>query len=564
MKFQEVYFKNLLSFEEVIIKLDQTNIIVGPNNSGKTNILRILDFLSNGTVPLSVLRLPKNLKRDQRIGSVIGMELELSKDEAIMLFQFIFQREITEAIPANLCKLKILIRWDNIIDDEANSDHIIIRFDNSLTAIGSEHLKFFGTIKNDWDYLTHISLDELFKNGRQLDPTHFSFLNKDFQADLLSGRKFIDMAGDTTYLSHEVKAQIENSTASKIYSDVFNFLGVKKEYGAYIMIWQFFNKILHNSISIVKDTRPTIQELADAIHKWRDQHELEYQKLVNDFTSLFPNTTFYLLKNTNSTNIQINEHKKNFSLENSASGYFAGLYLLFTIYGKKENTLFFDEPETHFHPSKLMVLSNKLLELSSKDRNQISIITHSPVLLDFSMFQNNSCNVIYINRKNNNSEVYQPKSGFIPNVNSHHFDPSVFFESGCIIVEGPSDEYAIKGISDSYNQLLKKSSIALVNAGGKNQVEPFVLLLKEYGIPYVAMVDSDYSGFSDNVIKLERDLEFEFEKIGWNRKIHENGGKEKIRAEKAYDFMIDYLKDDSNKSKFEELSIFWQIIKKII
>lgn len=166
-------------------------------------------------------------------------------------------------------------------------------------------------------------------------------------------------------------------------------------------------------------------------------------------------------------------------------------------------------------------------------------------------------------RDSNFSSVHQPKQGFVPKIKPYHFEPSVFFERGVIVVEGPSDEYTIKAISDSYSQLLKKSSIGIVNAGGKGQVEPYVSLLKQYGVPHVAMVDSDYSDKSDGIIKLEQDLEHELEKLGWNRKTHENGGKEKIHAENAYNFIIQLLKDDSKKIEFEK-SPLWQVIQTIL
>jgi len=564
LRFHELYFKNLLSFSEVKIKLDQTNIIVGPNNSGKTNVLRLLEIFSNNKSPLDVLRLHKNMKNDKQKESIIGFDIELTEEESKFLLQMIFRREISEQIPLHFRKIRILMKWENVIDDEPVPDYLIVRFENSLTAVGGEQLKFFGTKESDWKYLSNISLTELWEKGRSLDGNpSFSFTNKDFQDTILS-RKFVDLAGDNAYFKHEVKADLTQRPNSKIDSDVFEFLDVKKELGTFITIWYFLSKILQNNIVIVKDTRPTIEYLADGIHKWRDENEAEYQNLKNDFRSLFSNTTFHLQKTDSPkrTTILISENGKNISLENSASGYFAGLYLLFTIYGEKETTLFFDEPETHFHPTKLMVVSNKLSELAATDRNQLTIITHSPSLLDFSMFQNETFNVIYMKREKDVSKVYQPHEEFVPKIISHHFDPSVFFERGCIIVEGPSDEYAMKAISDSYEQLLKKNSIALVNAGGRDQVEPFVKLLKEYGIPYVAMVDSDYNGFSEGVIKLDFDLESEFEKLGWKRKIDKNG-KEKIRAEKAYSFIINYLKDESKKPEFEKSS-FWRVIQSII
>jgi len=413
--------------------------------------------------------------------------------------------------------------------------------------------------------LSNAPLKDFWEKSRQFNKSDSIWLErKEFQDKLLADKKFIELAGERTFLQHIVKAESDRRS-SKIDSDTFDLLKIKKESGRYITIWNFIGQILANSISIIKDTRPTTEFLADSIHKWRDQHEVEYQNLKDDFTSVFPNTTFHLQKNpkNNHTTILISEKERSFPLENSASGYFAGLYLLFTIYGEKENTLFFDEPETHFHPTKLEVISNKLSELATSGSNQMTIITHSPSLLDFSVLQNDLFNVVYMKRDSNFSSVHQPKQGFVPKIKPYHFEPSVFFERGVIVVEGPSDEYTIKAISDSYSQLLKKSSIGIVNAGGKGQVEPYVSLLKQYGVPHVAMVDSDYSDKSDGIIKLEQDLEHELEKLGWNRKTHENGGKEKIHAENAYNFIIQLLKDDSKKIEFEK-SPLWQVIQTIL
>ncbi|MHA1591894.1 MAG: AAA family ATPase [Candidatus Heimdallarchaeaceae archaeon] len=46
MKIRKVYIKNLFSYKEFEIKFDRNfNIIVGPNNAGKTNIFRVIQFI---------------------------------------------------------------------------------------------------------------------------------------------------------------------------------------------------------------------------------------------------------------------------------------------------------------------------------------------------------------------------------------------------------------------------------------------------------------------------------------------------------------------------------------
>ena len=46
MRLQHIQIENLLSFEYAEFSLDAYTIIVGPNNAGKTNLLRILDMIS--------------------------------------------------------------------------------------------------------------------------------------------------------------------------------------------------------------------------------------------------------------------------------------------------------------------------------------------------------------------------------------------------------------------------------------------------------------------------------------------------------------------------------------
>ena len=43
---KQVCVKNILSFKDVEFPLDRYTVIVGPNNSGKTNLLRILEMVA--------------------------------------------------------------------------------------------------------------------------------------------------------------------------------------------------------------------------------------------------------------------------------------------------------------------------------------------------------------------------------------------------------------------------------------------------------------------------------------------------------------------------------------
>ena len=81
-------------------------------------------------------------------------------------------------------------------------------------------------------------------------------------------------------------------------------------------------------------------------------------------------------------------------------------------------------------------------------------------------------------------------------------------------MEGSSDYFVQRAISDYYDGWLEKHNIVLVNCGGKNSIPIQADLHQRYGIPYHCMADSDYTGNMANVTRLEVDLEAELEKIG--------------------------------------------------
>ena len=176
-------------------------------------------------------------------------------------------------------------------------------------------------------------------------------------------------------------------------------------------------------------------------------------------------------------------------------------------------------------------------------KNQIIIITHAPALVNHALLSDTSKRLFYVKRKKSASVVCAPSKTFCMDVKAGNFHSSVFFEKCTILVEGSSDEYAMKGLSDRKGGLLEKNSISLVNVGGKTHIPHYISLLQEYKIPYIAMVDSDYNKDMDSVIKLEQDLEGELEKCGWKR-TRDNGARvTKIPSYEAYDFMLNKIDD---------------------
>jgi recombinational DNA repair ATPase RecF len=102
MKIKRLKIVNLYSYENEC--LEDYNVVVGPNASGKTDLIRILQILSRDysyqgkqlSLPLSMMailvdsiRIEDNLKRNPDESSALWIELALSGSEIRILLQLI-------------------------------------------------------------------------------------------------------------------------------------------------------------------------------------------------------------------------------------------------------------------------------------------------------------------------------------------------------------------------------------------------------------------------------------------------------------------------------------------
>ena len=131
--------------------------------------------------------------------------------------------------------------------------------------------------------------------------------------------------------------------------------------------------------------------------------------------------------------------------------------------------------------------------VSEKNNNQVIAITHSPYLVNLSLF-NDDNRLINIQMTNGVSQIF-PKaySNLNPlGLENYNFKPEIFFSRCNILVEGAGDEAAIAAISESLNKVFDELSIHIMNVGGKDTMEKYVPILDAYSIPHVALVDDDY------------------------------------------------------------------------
>lgn len=115
MHIKKIGIKNILSYQDVMFDFDKYNVIVGANNSGKTNLIRVLDMISNND-DFTYFILHKNLKFEKTAPSEISLTLEFTDKEIKMVLQSMFGQRINQTEFSDEVKtMDVLIVWSDVI-----------------------------------------------------------------------------------------------------------------------------------------------------------------------------------------------------------------------------------------------------------------------------------------------------------------------------------------------------------------------------------------------------------------------------------------------------------------
>ena len=255
-------------------------------------------------------------------------------------------------------------------------------------------------------------------------------------------------------------------------------------------IWppRLISKIIQNSLLQSDEMHPTPSGLTDNLYRLKNKNELAYKHLQELFTDIFHDTKVRVeQKDPHNENMQttwITEGKRTFKLTNSASGYLEAIHILYTVLNHTQCAIFSDEPEVHFHPTKIRQISQMLSNLTKESDNQVTIITHRPKFLNHGLLDSNSQSMLtMVTKVDSESSVASPQSQSI-DLKPHMFVPDVFFANAVFLVEGASDEFTIRAISDAFDGIFDRYEIAIVNCGGVGGIETYIDLLKLYSIKY--------------------------------------------------------------------------------
>lgn len=560
MKLSRIKIQNVKSFhDEVEISLyDDSNILIGSNGSGKSNLLDIITigmkyfFLK----PFNVLKTNDGISEYEYIQSSnpfyeINKELEKyfgNTDESIIEFEFVIKEEdihnitkiknTSENLKFNLRQYKHSSDFDyvfSMIRDEWDLSHLKVG-EKIIYKIVNNDIKNSNETPAHFLFLQYLNNFELFiialNNSNEIDiKTNYLFFSPfrgvssaNLQANISEQSFFQILSSVTNSTSKSVSSLINLATI--YFAEKMRGFEVKAQKEGYESLWQADNEVM-----LVK------KYLKKLGYDW-------YLKLIDKNKNIYE---IVLLKG--STEFQINQAS---SGEKEIINFLFGIFA----FNIKNGIIVIDEPELHLHPRWQIVLLDLFEELSKETKNQFIISTHSPTFINEQSYKH--LIRIYKDENNYSKSIVLKDTDSLRLKDIFHIinstnNEKIFFADVVIFVEGITDRLVFQRILEektSQNDL--KKIVEIIEIKGKNNFNKFSEFLNTLEIPNYFISDLDYinevgtpeikSIFVVNDKKIERD-------------VIKNG---KSNDQKS---LFESIESTIKASNFDDLKEIWNYIK---
>ena len=191
---------------------------------------------------------------------------------------------------------------------------------------------------------------------------------------------------------------------------------------------------------------------------------------------------------------------------------------------KKKPMIFaVEEPELYMHPQAQRNIRMVFRGIADKD-DQVLFSTHSSLLLDVAYFDEvirvESVQEEVEGTNTVKSKVWQlPMQAMIEDLKarrgidatddsmrelySHAYHPNRsegFFAKSIILVEGPTEQYALPIYADTAGHSLDSLNISVVDSGGKGSMDRLYRIFNELGIPCFMLFDYDKDNGDKNIV----------------------------------------------------------------
>jgi predicted ATP-dependent endonuclease of OLD family len=492
MFLSRIRIKNFRSIEDLDLTFQKgRNVLVGKNNSGKSNIIKALDLVLGESAP-GYMRSENVTVKDFFSSKDPEGVSQVASELIIICF---LQREVGENLNyEEINKCYGYYKYKNLIPPDLfeNTPEKIYDINPEELASGYDGLKVYVNpkLRNQLGFSNEINDKNEFAIALKVCRKEEEIISKDLR---LLYRKDKNN-GWTLSFSGSIRNELLQSAIIPSFRDPQNQLRLTD--------YNWYGKLMK---SLTKDS-PHIDKLKDAFAKVKEVSDQIFKEATteisqNSINGIFPNSELTFQFNNDlkvdlykNTNIFIDDGVKTLLTDKGSGIQSAAIIGLFSYYTKEVNTkssalLALEEPEIYLHPHGRRVINEKLEDFLANGKNQIILTTHSS---EFITTFGKPSNIVLVTKSLNNGT--EAKSIDLTEFKDLFFDQDMnelFFADKVIVCEG-FDKYFLSWIDQNCSQQFNKQNTSVVSAGGKDNIIKIIKLIGILGLNCFLLADFDF------------------------------------------------------------------------
>lgn len=461
----KVRISNYRSIEYLSLELKLLNLLIGQNNTGKTNFLKAINLAISGATDISEddIFVTQDERLERTKTAVIDIFFQPSDDSGNTCAEFsVFwideftQSWITTSTDGNFVGIRTEIKFDPIKDSYGISRRCIREWGKSVedATIETKRIVFTEGMRA---YLQSFYMDA----------------NRDIVQDLRNRKSYFGRVTSNYDLTEETIKEIEaqlNTANAKIIE----------------------------SIPSLQQTKERISSIGKTIGA--SNSSIEIEPLARKITDLNKGMEI-VMKDGNAAFFPIAQH-----------GYGTRSWISFlTLSAFVENKnqklkdddeaeqfimLTMEEPEAHLHPQ----AQRQLFEQISHFAGQKIVSTHSPSIIA----QSSLTDAIHFSKRDGKTYAIRYKA----DENNNDIDKifrevinaraEILFASAVVLCEGITEEQALPVYFTEFFKCAPSSlGVSIINTGGKSKYKPFLSLVKDFDIPWFIFSDGEAEAIAD-------------------------------------------------------------------
>lgn len=455
MRLSKVEIWNYRSIKHLSLDVGDCTVIVGKNNSGKSNIIRAIDLV----IGERWLKFSKEDFFDKDESQNIKIQLHFEEFSTV---------EIESIIPEiKACKVDGTWCYPEKYQNE---------FRDSASLVME----------------LEVSADHQILKRIYYGNSPYNYLAPKIK-DLVVNSVFIPAVRDHNQI---LKTVYDNTFFSKLLNRLYTIADPTKR--------QIFDNKLNETNVACKDLYLEYEERLNKISK----EIIDHNGLSFSVTPSNPKDTYKKLEILLNDGLETDLNLKGSGIQ---SVIIIALFKLYSEIRTEGNSLLLvEEPELFLHPHANRHMASTLRGFCGTPGVQVIISTHSPQYL----LEQKISNIALICKTGKETQVKQVKSVLNEVKLKRELTESnleLFFSESVILVEGPTERIIFpniaRGINDQFD--FDKRDISLVEADGKNNLDVFIDLCNSFKIKWFAIVDKDFSDTPNysRIIKLNSSLD---------------------------------------------------------